>query len=106
MLKYEEIKERYGRNTNNLVKRLEKKSRAYGRHTSHLHFNLHCKHQDIIPTGIKIKSQERNPKARIIIHKTEKALLNIRISETIEHKKKLENEKKEIEDELSLTLTE
>ena len=76
---YKNIKEEYGINVLELVRRYERLSKTKGRYQSHLRFYLQCKHEELTPKGIKIRSQMQNADARIIIVKAEKALLNIRI---------------------------
>ena len=46
---------------------------------NHRHFSLRCLSNNIIPTSVRLKSTIRTPKAKYIIHRAEKALLNERI---------------------------
>ena len=87
--KYKDIKTIYGNETIHRIRSLETVTKSLGRHESHLKFNLQCKHTDIIPNNVKINSKEKNNEARVIIHKAERAILNIRISETITRINKL-----------------
>ena len=79
--KYNEIKEKYGVNTIRLIKELESISLKIGRSKSHLRFNLQCKHTDIIPKYLKLKSPIKGNLTRNVLHAAEKSLLNIRIKE-------------------------
>ena len=69
---YKNIKEEYGINVLELVRRYERLSKTKGRYQSHLQFYLQCKHEELTPKGIKIRSQMQNADARIIIVKAEK----------------------------------
>ena len=89
-LNYRQFRSEYGDNAFGLVRRFENISRTKGRYQSHLHFYLHCKHQEVTPKGIKIKSPMQNAEARQIVEKAEKALLNIRINEVVKKNKILE----------------
>ena len=95
LIKYSVIKEKYGNETLKNIKCLEKLSKTIGRHNSHLRYNLHCKHNNIIPNFAKIKTKDNIHEIREIIHKAEKAILNIHISINI---KKKESVKKQIKD--------
>ena len=76
--KYTNIKQEYGVNVLDKIRKFERISKTKGRYQSHLRFYLQCKHEELTPKGIKIKSQMKNAEARHIIKKAEKALLNIR----------------------------
>ena len=89
MFNYKSIQEIYGNDVLKQIKNYEKFSRARGIYRSHLHFNLHCKHHDVIPKSLKMKSPINSPEAQRLIHKTERSLLNVRISETIRKKREL-----------------
>ena len=98
-LSYRQFRNEYGNNVLGLVRKFEGISRTKGRYQSHLRFYMHCKNQDLIPKGIKIKSQMQNAEARKIVEKAEKALLNVRISEVVKKSKILKyREEKAIED--------
>ena len=60
---------------------LENTSRKIARFRNHLHFSLHCKHHSIIPVSLKLSTTVKGGKAEKIINTTEKALLNVRISQ-------------------------
>ena len=85
-----QIKEKYGQAVTKQIRKIEKTADAIGRYRSHMRFNLQMKHTGITPKSIKIKAQQSSKEARLVIHKAEKALLNIRIAETIKKKKMLE----------------
>ena len=61
---YKNIKEEYGINVLELVRRYERLSKTKGRYQSHLRFYLQCKHEELTPKGIKIRSQMQNADAR------------------------------------------
>ena len=45
LIKFETIKQKYGNETIRNIKELEKQSKVLGRYSSHVRFNLHCKHK-------------------------------------------------------------
>ena len=96
MLKYKQIKDTYGPEVLKSVKKLEQLSRSIGRYKSHVHFNLHCKHNNVIPKSLKITSPINSNNGRNIIHQTERRLLNVRISETLQKKAQLISERNKI----------
>ena len=104
MFNYNNLRQQYDGNTLQKVRNHENLARKHGRYTSHLRFNLQCKHSNIIPKSIKIKAQTNSNEARNILHRAEKALLNLRISETIKKRNNIKNEKSKIESELNNTL--
>ena len=95
LIKYTAIKEKYGNEVVRNIKCLEKLSKSLGRYNSHHRYNLHCKHNDVIPTYAKIKAQDDIHEVREILHKAEKAILNVHITIII---KKKESIKKQIQD--------
>ena len=46
---------------------------------NHRIFTIRCLKEDLIPVSIKLRSNIKTPRAKIIIKKTERALLNERI---------------------------
>ena len=100
MFKYKELKQEYGEQILQKVRKYEHLSISKAKNNSHLHFNMHCKHHNVIPKSLKIKSPIDNAQARILINKTQKTMLNIRISETIQKQKHLNYEFVKIENEL------
>ena len=97
---YNKIKEEYGVHALKLLKYYEKVCRAKGRYASHLRFYLQCKHNNITPKGLRIKSPLNNRETRNIIEKAQKAILNTRISEVAKKNEILERKKKEIEEDI------
>ena len=81
MFKIQEIKD-YGPEPVKKLRKLEKLSKQKGRHNSHIHFNLQCKHTNITPRTIRINYQCDSTEEKSIIARAEKALLNIRIAAT------------------------
>ncbi len=82
------------------VRQFENISKIKGRYQSHLRFYLQCKHKQLTPKGIKVKSQMHGPEARKIIEKAEKALINIRIGEVIRKNKTLEKKIQDVAENL------
>ena len=71
-LNYKRLYEEYGDDVRKLSKELENTMKANGRHQSHLRFYLQCKHEGLVPKGLKIKAQLKSNEARKIIVKAEK----------------------------------
>ena len=92
---YKLIKE-YGVNVLDLVRKFERISKTKGRYQSHLRFYLQCKHEELTPKGIKIKSQMQNAEAQKIVEEAEKALLNIRIGEVAKRNSLLDKKKEKL----------
>ena len=108
--KYSNIKTIYGNGTIHTIRNLETALKSLERYESHLKFNLQCKHTNIIPKNVKINTKERGNEARLIIHKAEKAILNIRISEVITNiatlKKKIDRYRTTLQETLPTELIE
>ena len=49
--------------------------------SNHLHFTLHCKHRNVTPVSLRVKTCVKGEAANNIIHRTQRALLNVRIKE-------------------------
>jgi len=105
MYKYQDIKHEYGNEVLRDIRKYEEVSMICGRYTSHLRFNLQCKHTDVIPKTIKIKSQVNSAEVRTIIHRAEKAILNVRISETLQKKNHVERKRKSLEERIKDQVT-
>ena len=75
MFKYKELNEKFGNQTLQNVRKYENLSNAKARFQTHLHFNLHCKHHNIIPKSLRIRSPIDSTEARRVIEKARKALL-------------------------------
>ena len=101
MYKYKDLKQDYGENLLHKIRVHEKLSKQAGRCSSHIRFNLQCKHTSVIPKNVRIKSQMKTPEAKRIIERAEKALLNLRITENNKTKVEIVSQKKRIENELT-----
>ena len=100
---YNGIRNDHGTDVLKEVRRLESISKKKGRYVSHLRFHLQCKHLELTPKGLKLKSPVTGDAARKII---EKALLNVRISEIVKKKEFLEKRRIEITEDLKTKLPE
>ena len=87
---YKDIERRYGWEVKRNVGTLKRLSEKLGRYKSHIRFNLHCKHKDVIPGYAKIKAQEDSEEVRRIIHKAERAIVNVHIGRAIKKKEEIE----------------
>ena len=68
------------------------------RFRNHLRFNLHCKHHNVTPVSLRLKSSVKGSAADTILRKAEKSLLNVRIGQTISKLKRFEHEKDRLSD--------
>ena len=98
-----DIRQTYGQNSLNMIRKFEALSKQHGRHSSHLHFNMQMKHTNLIPKSLKIKAQTDSREAKAIITKAEKALLNIRIKESIKNKHSIQTQKLAIQEKIKTT---
>ena len=98
------IKQDYGIQVLQKIRRLEDISRKLGRQRAHQYFNLQCKHQELTPKSLRVRCNavKDDPNSQKIIKKAEKDLLNNRISQTIKHRRFLEktiqNQSKDLAD--------
>ena len=79
---------------------LEKTANKIARWKNHRHFNVRCVHSNVTPNSIRLKSNIKGTTAQKILKQAEKKLTNLRISQCSFTINKLEDRKKEIEDEL------
>ena len=77
---FNDIKNTYGKDCLDQIRLLETTGLKIARYRNHLRFNLHCKHNSVIPTSVKLKSSVGGSKAEAILRRAEKCLLNVRIS--------------------------
>ena len=66
-----------------LSRRLEFLERKSARFRNHLHFNLHCKHQGVVPVSLKLKSSVKGITAERILERAQRQLVSERIGQTI-----------------------
>ena len=71
----------HGRMTLIQVREWEKLERLSARFPKHLHFTLHCKHRNVTPVSLRVKTCVTGEAANKIIPRTQRALLNVRIKE-------------------------
>ena len=69
----------YGKESVEIYWRWEKYEYKMADFQDHRCFSLRCLSKDVIPTSVSLKSSIRTPKAKYIIRKAERALLNERI---------------------------
>ena len=77
MLNYRQLAEIYGADTRNRIRQHERLNRKLGRFSTHLHFNLQCKRNDVTPSHVRIRGKLESNEEKRLIKRTEKALLNI-----------------------------
>ena len=73
------IKQEYGIENVKIFRRWEKLEYKMAAFQNHRIFTIRCLKEDLIPVSIKLRSNIKTPRAKIIIKKTERALLNERI---------------------------
>ena len=73
----------HGRMTLIQVREWEKLERLRARFQNHLHFKftLHCTHRNVTPVSLRVKTCVKGEAANNIIHRTQRALMNVRIKE-------------------------
>ena len=89
---HQKLREDYGFGILKDVRDYEKTVRKEARFRNHLHFSLHCKHHDVTPISLKLKSTARGKQADRILRRAEKNLLNVRISDIVHKLSLLEAE--------------
>ena len=73
------IKQEYGIENVKIFRRWEKLEYKMAAFQNHRIFTIRCLKEDLIPVSIKLRSNIKTSRAKIIIKKTERALLNERI---------------------------
>ena len=73
------IKDQYGASILADIRRLERLRIKYGNYSNHLRFSLRCHHSDLLPNDLRLKCKVHTQKARDILSKAGKALLQERI---------------------------
>ena len=69
----------YGKESVEIYWKWEKYEYKMADFQNNRHFSLRCLSKDVIPTSVRLKSNIRAPKAKYIIRKAERTLLNERI---------------------------
>ena len=77
------VRDAYGKVCLDNIRHLEKTGKKIARYRNHLRFSLHCKHQNITPTSLRLSSPIKGNKADNILRKAERSLLNVRIGQTV-----------------------
>ncbi|XP_072048287.1 uncharacterized protein [Amphiura filiformis] len=90
---FKDLRENYGRNAVRDLRSLENTERKISRFRCHRVYSLRAKHSGLIPTSLKLKCPINTKRARDIVNKAEKALLNERIRVVTNKIKTLEDEK-------------
>ena len=85
-------------------RKLEKLERNIARFRCHLHFILHCKHRNMIPRSLKLKSSVCGHKADNILCEAEKSLFSERIRQINFRISQFQNQKLDVEDFLFMRL--
>ena len=83
-----------------LARDYENNAKKIARFKNHLRFNLHCKHNGITPTSLRITTSVKGPAADRIVTRAQRQLLNVRIGQTVRKLDQLERSKTQFEDEI------
>lgn len=86
------------------VREWEELERQHARFANHLHFTLHCKHHNVTPVSLTLKTSVKGVLANNIIKKAQNALLNLRIQEINFKIRSLKQAKADISEELFMQL--
>ena len=70
------IESEYGKENVQIFRHWEKMKYKMADFENHCRFSLRCLSMDIIPVSVRLKSNILTPKARYIVRKAERALLN------------------------------
>ena len=73
------IKLQYGADILANVRHLERTEVKYGNYTNHLRFSLRCLHNHLLPNDLQLKCKVKTTRAKDIIRKAGKLLLQERI---------------------------
>ena len=74
---FNQLNHRYGQSCIKEVRSWEGKEQKLARHKCHLHFNLRCLSQNIVPKGVKLNIKQFSMfQERKIICKTHRSILN------------------------------
>ena len=89
---FNQLNHRYGQSCIEEVRSWEGKEQKLTRHKCHLHFNLRCLSQNIVPKGVKLNIKQFSTfQERKIICKTHRSILNSRVRYCNRIIKKLES---------------
>ena len=100
MLNYRTLETTYGTKLRRDIRHLENTIKKLGRYSCHLHFNLQCKRNDIIPKHARINGRWKGKAEKNIIKRAERSLLNNKIGEIVTKRQKLEKEVEQTKDEI------
>ena len=73
------IEQKYGQNTANIFRKLEKMEVKISNFKNHLRFLLRCLNKGLVPVSVRLKNMWRARKGKDIIYKIERKLFNKRI---------------------------
>ena len=59
----------------------ERNVKKMATYRNHLHFTLHCKHHNVTPPSLKLKSGMKGRNADLILKRAQKCLINERIND-------------------------
>jgi hypothetical protein len=94
---HHDIRQEYGQEVVRTVRNLENTTKKIARYNNHLRFSLHCKHHNVTPNSISLRSTVKGKKAEEILQKAERALLGARIGQINYKLKTLDNNRVDLE---------
>ena len=73
---FQYIRRRFGPQTISTIRFLTRKVQSKARWQNNLHFHLHCRHNDVTPKYLQIRTKAQGRKVPEIIRRTERALIS------------------------------
>ena len=93
---FKNLRTNYGQGTIKIVRKAENTTCQIARHRNHLVFNLRCKGECVIPPSLRLKCPINSDKARNIVEKARKNLLQKRIRLTNQKISHLQDKKRRL----------
>ena len=90
----QELRNRYGRETTNLVKSYERCVEKLARYKNHVVFNLRCKSSGVVPPCLRVRPPLKTVRAQRIAERASEGFLQERIREAVVKKKRLDDDRK------------
>ena len=98
---FNNLSHRYGQSCIEEVRSWEGKEHKLARYKCHLHFNLRCLSENIVPKGVKLNLKQFQSKSeKVILCKTHRSILNCRVRHCNNIIKDLKSQINQIQDKL------
>ena len=76
---FQRLAKDYGKDCLHLVRDLERTGRKISRYQNHLRLTLQCKHTDVTPVSLKLKTSMKGMWVNNILYRAERSLMSERI---------------------------